>query len=99
MAAGSPVGSSRMSTILGSSSTTSGCDLDLVQVDAVTLRDLAGVDGVVRHGFEPMVLRPERDGVGVDLGIGLLRQHGDDARVETAGEEARDRDVRDQMGA
>ena len=73
-------------------------ELDLMQFDPVALRDLPGVDGVIRHGFEPMVLVPERNGVGVDLGIGLLRQHGHDARVEPAGEEARHRDVCDEVG-
>ena len=97
MAAGSPMGSSRMSTILGSRPDHIGLNLNLVQVDAVALRDLSGVDGVIRHGFEPIVLRPECDGVGVDLRVGLLRQHGHDARVEATGEEARHRDVSDQV--
>ena len=58
-------------------------ELDLVELDPVALCDLPGVDRIIRHGLKSLVLGPEGDGVGVDLRIGLLCQHGDDARVET----------------
>ena len=70
-----------------------GRDLDLVQFYAVPGRDLPRVDGVVRHGFQPLVLGAERDRVGVDAGVGPVSQDGDDARVEAAGQEARHRHV------
>ena len=70
-----------------------GRDLDLVQFYAVPGRDLPRVDGVVRHGLQPLVLGAERDRVRVDAGIGPVRQDGDDAGVEAAGQEARHRHV------
>ena len=72
-------------------------DLDLVQVDAEPRRDLPRVDGVVGHGLQPLVFGPEGDGVGVDPLACLVRQHGDDARVQAAGQEARHRHVRDEV--
>ena len=66
MAAGSPTGSSRMSTIRGSRSTISGMDLDLVQPDSEVVGQAPGIAGVVRHGFDSLVLGPEGDGVGLD---------------------------------
>ena len=73
-------------------------DLDLVQLDAVPRRDLTGVDGIVGHGLQPLVLGPERDRVGVDLLGGPVGQHGDDAGVQAAGQEAGHRHVGDQVG-
>ena len=63
-------------------------DLDLVQLDAELRRDLPRIDGVVGHGLQPLVFRPEGDGVGVDSLARLVRQHGDDARVQAAGQES-----------
>ena len=40
-------------------------ELDLVQVDAELPGDLAGVDGIVRHRLQLLVLGPEGDRVGV----------------------------------
>ena len=54
IAAGSPIGSSSVSTIRGSRSTMSGDDLGAASPEL--RRDLAGVDGVVRHGLQPLVL-------------------------------------------
>ena len=59
--------------------------------------DLARVDGVVRHRLELLVLGPEGDRVGVDRWRPLVRQHGDDAGVQAAGQEARHRHVGDQV--
>ena len=73
-------------------------DLDLVQLDAELRRDLAGVDRVVRHGLQPLVLGPEGDRVGVDLLGGAVREHGDDAGVQAAGQEAGHGHVGDQVG-
>ena len=73
-------------------------DLDLVQRDPVAGRDLPGVHGVVRHGFQPLILAAERDGVRVDPGVVPVRQHGDDARVQAAAEKAGHRHVGDQVG-
>ena len=73
-------------------------DLDLVQRDPVAGRDLPGVHGVVWHGFQPLILRAERDGVRVDPGVVPMGQHGDDARVQAAAEKTGHRHVGDQMG-
>ena len=73
IAAGSPIGSSRMSTMRGSRLDDVRRDLDLVQVDAELAGDLPGVDGVVGHRLEPLVLGAEGDGVGVDARVGLVR--------------------------
>jgi hypothetical protein len=54
-------------------------DLDLVQLDPQVCRHLACVDGVVRHGLEPLVLRPERDGVSLDGGVPVRGHRGDQA--------------------
>jgi hypothetical protein len=70
-----------------------------VQLHAELRRDLAGVDRVVGHGLQPLVLGPEGDRVGVDLLSGPVRQHGDDARVQAAGQEAGHRHVGDQVGS
>jgi hypothetical protein len=70
---------------------------DLMQIDAVTLRDLSGVESVIGHRFKPLVFGPERNRVCVDLGVRLLRQYGHDARVESTREEARHGDVRHQV--
>ena len=69
-----------------------------MQLHAELRRDLAGVDRVVGHGLQPLVLGPEGDRVGVDLLGGAVRQHGDDARVQAAGQEAGHRHVGDQVG-
>jgi len=76
-----------------------GGDLDLVQLDAVAGCHLAGVVGVVGHGLETLVLGAEGDRVGVDGGVGPLGQNGDDAGVESAGEEGRHGHVGDQVGS
>ena len=73
-------------------------DLDLVQLHPELRRDLAGVDRVVRHGLQPLVLGPEGDRVGVDLLGGPVREHGDNAGVQAAGQEAGHRHVGHQMG-
>ena len=70
-----------------------GRDLDLVQFNAVPGGDLPRINGVVRHGFQPLVLGAERDRVRIDPWIGPVRQDGNDAGVEAAGQEARDRHV------
>ena len=75
----------------------SGRDLDLVQVNAVLPGDLARVDRVVRHRLQLLVLRPEGDRVRVDAGRLLVGEHRDDAGVQPAGQEARHRDVGDQV--
>ena len=54
-------------------------DLDLMQVDAEARRDLACVDGIIRHRLEPLVFGPEGDGVGINLLGGPVGQDGDDA--------------------
>ena len=72
-------------------------DLDLVQVDAVPRRDLAGVDRVVRHCLQPLVLGPEGDGVRVDVRVRPVRQDRHDAGIQAAGQEAGDRHVGDQV--
>ena len=59
MAAGSPMGSSRMSTMLGSRPTTSGGNFNLMQVDVVAAGDLARVHSVIGHCLETMVLSSE----------------------------------------
>ena len=48
---------------------------------------LAGVDGVVRHRLQPLILRAEGDGVRLDAGIALGRHGGDQARIEATAEE------------
>ena len=97
IAAGSPIGSSRMSTIRGSSSTTSGAISISCRSMPNCCGHLAGVDRVVGHRLELLVLRPEGDRVRVDARIEPLRQHGDQAGVETAAEERGHRDVGDQV--
>ena len=72
-------------------------DLDLVQVDAEPLGDLARVDRVVRHRLELLVLRPEGDRVRVDRAGVLVGEDRDDAGVEAAGQEARHRDIGHQV--
>ena len=49
-------------------------DLDLVEIDAVAGRHLPGIDGVVRRRLQPLILRSERDRVGIDRGICLDEQ-------------------------
>ena len=98
IAAGSPIGSSSTSTMRGSRSTMSGEISISCSVDAVLRRDLARVDGVVRHGLQPLVLGPEGDRVGVDLLGGAVGQHGDDAGIQAAGQEAGHRHVGYQVG-
>jgi hypothetical protein len=68
-----------------------------VQVDAELLGHLAGVDRVVGHRLEPLVLRPERDRVRVDARVHPLRQHGHQAGVETTAEERGHGDVGDHV--
>ena len=75
-----------------------GRDLDLVQLHPEPRRDLAGVDRVVRHGLQPLVLGPEGDRVGVDLLGGAVREHGDDAGIQAAGQEAGHGHVGHQVG-
>ncbi len=72
-------------------------DLDLVQSDPEVCRHLAGVDGVVGHRLETLVLRTERDGVGLDGGVTARRHRGDEARVQAAAEKGGDRDVGHQV--
>ena len=97
IAAGSPIGSSRMSTMRGSRSTMSGEISISCRSMPNCAGDLARVDGVVRHRLELLVLRPEGDRVGVDRARVLVGEDGDDAGVEAAGQEARHRDVGDQV--
>ena len=72
-------------------------DLNLVQIDVVEPGDLSGVERIIWHGFESMVLGSERDRVRVYLGIVTLRQHSHNARVEPAGKKTRHRNIRDQV--
>ena len=69
-----------------------------MQLDAIVRRDLPGVGGVVGHGLQPLVLAAESDGVGVDPRVIPVGQHGDDAGVQAAAQEARHRHVGHQMG-
>ena len=57
------------------------CNLDFVQPDAELGRDLARVQSVVRHRFEELVLRPEANGVRVDIGVVTLGQDRHDAGI------------------
>ena len=68
-----------------------------MEFDTELLRDLPGVDRVVRHRLEALVLGPEGDRVGVYLLCGLVGQDGDDARIQAAGQEARHRHVGHQV--
>ena len=58
---------------------------------------LAGVDRVVGHRLEPLVLGAEGDRVRVDARVVPLRERGDDAGVEAAAEEGGDRHVGDEV--
>ena len=64
-------------------------DLDLVQRDAELLSHLARVHHVVGHGLEALVLLAEADRVGVHLRIRPFCEDRDDARIESAAQEAR----------
>ena len=71
MAAGSPIGSSRMSTIARQQADNVWRDLDLVQPDAEARGNLPGEDGIVRHGLKALVLWAEGDRVSVDRRVAL----------------------------
>jgi hypothetical protein len=58
---------------------------------------LAGVDRVVRHGLQALVLGPERDRVRLDGRVAPGGHRRDEAGVQPPAEERRDRDVGDEM--
>ena len=72
-------------------------DFDLMQSDTKVCCHLAGVDGVVGHRFETLILGTECDGVGLDGGVPARRHRGDEARVQAAAEKGRDRYVSDHV--
>ncbi len=74
-----------------------GADLDLVQADAQVLRHQPGVPGVVGHRLQALVLAAERDRVGLDVRVVVVRDRRHQARVEAATEERRHRHVGDQV--
>src|SRR5258706_73502 len=63
-------------------------DLDLVQPNPELRSDLSRVHRVVRHRLEPLILLPKGDRVRIDRRVRLVREHGNDARVEPARQEA-----------
>ena len=65
-------------------------DLDLVQSNAEVCCHLAGVNRVVRHGLEPLILSAERDRIGLDRGFPVSGQRRNQARVEAATEKGCD---------
>ena len=70
-----------------------GADLDLVQPDAQVRGHLAGIDRVVGHRLETLILRTERDGVGLDGGVAARGHRRDEARVQPAAQEGGHRHV------
>ena len=68
-------------------------DLDLVQPDPQVRCHLAGIDGVVRHRLETLILGPESDGVGLDRGVAARGHRRDETGVQTSAEKGGDWDV------